>query len=144
MFDEYAQVLSRRYPDILIEGANYLPPPVYQHAASLVTASKLLLIVLIVVGKDPFVLFGVRVPGGVWAWGQANKMYACMTVFFTGSMVENQLLSTGAFEITLNDVPVWSKLQSGHLPSVQQLVQIIENQKMMNGHGAEAMSRRRS
>lgn len=30
------------------------------------------------------------------------------------------------------DVPVWSKLESGHLPSMQQLVQILENEMKMN------------
>ncbi|KAL1256266.1 hypothetical protein QQF64_011811 [Cirrhinus molitorella] len=58
---------------------------------------------------------------GIWLWAQENKMYAGMMVFFLSNMIENQCMSTGAFEITLNDVPVWSKLQSGHLPSMQQL-----------------------
>lgn len=33
---------------------------------------KLLLIGVIVVGKDPFVLFGMQAPG-VWVWSQENK-----------------------------------------------------------------------
>ncbi|KAG5285968.1 hypothetical protein AALO_G00009540 [Alosa alosa] len=70
----------------------------------------------------------------VWTWGQENKIYACMMVFFFSNMIENQLMSTGAFEISLNDVPVWSKLESGHLPSMQQLVQILENELKMNVH----------
>ncbi|KAJ8410655.1 hypothetical protein AAFF_G00186120 [Aldrovandia affinis] len=49
---------------------------------------------------------------GLWVWGQENKIYACMMVFFFSNMIENQCMSTGAFEITLNDVPVWSKLES--------------------------------
>lgn len=98
-------------------------------------------------------------------------------VFFLSNMIENQLMSTGAFEITFNgelftiycnfwagtglfclqsemlknavnefdrvsvfdwlialDVPVWSKLESGHLPSMQQLVQILDNEMKMNVH----------
>lgn len=49
-------------------------------------------------------------------------------------MIENQCMSTGAFEVTLNDVPVWSKLESGHLPSMQQLVQILDNEMKLNVH----------
>lgn len=30
------------------------------------------------------------------------QIYACMMVFFLSNMIENQLMSTGAFEITLN------------------------------------------
>lgn len=39
-----------------------------------------------------------------------------------------QLVSSGAFEISLNDVPVWSKLQTGRIPAPQELFQIIDNQ----------------
>ncbi|KAF7652971.1 hypothetical protein LDENG_00088830 [Lucifuga dentata] len=121
----------RRYPDIRIEGENYLPVPIYRHIASFLSLFKLLVIGLIIIGKDPFALFGMQAPG-VWEWAQGNKIYACMMVFFLSNMIENQLMSTGAFEITLNDVPVWSKLESGHLPSMQQLVQILDNEMKMN------------
>ncbi|KAK5600048.1 hypothetical protein CRENBAI_010411 [Crenichthys baileyi] len=121
----------RRYPDIRIEGENYLPVPIYRHIASFLSIFKLLVIGLIIIGKDPFAFFGVQAPG-IWEWGQQNKIYACMMVFFFSNMIENQLMSTGAFEITLNDVPVWSKLESGHLPSMQQLLQILDNEMKMN------------
>ncbi|CAH2247149.1 seleno T [Pelobates cultripes] len=123
----------RRYPDIRIEGENYLPQPLYRHIASFLSVFKLVLIGLIVVGKDPFAFFGMQAPS-LWQWGQENKVYACMMVFFLSNMIENQCMSTGAFEVTLNDVPVWSKLESGHLPSMQQLVQIIDNEMKLNVH----------
>ncbi|KAJ8280527.1 hypothetical protein GJAV_G00055910 [Gymnothorax javanicus] len=102
--------LLRRYPDIRIEGENYLPRPIYRHIASFLSLFKLAVIGLIILGKDPFAFFGMQTPG-LWVWGQENKIYACMMVFFLSNMIENQCLSTGAFEITLNDVPVWSKLE---------------------------------
>uniref|UniRef100_A0AAQ5ZG75 Selenoprotein T n=1 Tax=Amphiprion ocellaris TaxID=80972 RepID=A0AAQ5ZG75_AMPOC len=133
VFEEYTQALYQRYPDIRIEGENYLPIPIYRHIASFLSVFKLLVIGLIIIGRDPFALFGMQAPG-IWEWGQGNKIYACMMVFFLSNMIENQLMSTGAFEITLNDVPVWSKLESGHLPSMQQLVQILDNEMKMNVH----------
>ncbi|KAG5847757.1 hypothetical protein ANANG_G00129600 [Anguilla anguilla] len=136
------QVLNQRYPDIRIEGENYLPLPIYQHVASFLSVFKLALIGLIVLGKDPFHFLGMQTPG-LWAWGQENKIYACMMVFFFSNMLENHCMSTGAFEITLNDVPVWSKLESGHLPSMQQLVQILENEMKMNVH-MDALPNQRS
>uniref|UniRef100_A0A3Q3MPW0 Selenoprotein T n=1 Tax=Labrus bergylta TaxID=56723 RepID=A0A3Q3MPW0_9LABR len=128
VFEEYTQALYQRYPDIRIEGENYLPIPLY-HVASFLSIFKLLVIGLVIVGRDPFALFGMQAPG-IWEWGQGNKIYACMMVFFLSNMLENQLMSTGAFEITLN----WSKLESGHLPSMQQLVQILDNEMKMNVH----------
>lgn len=55
-------------------------------------------------------------------------IYAAMMTFFLCNAVETQLVSTGAFEIVLNDVTVWSKLQSGRIPRVDELLQIIEYQ----------------
>ncbi|KAK9539148.1 hypothetical protein VZT92_004275 [Zoarces viviparus] len=133
VFEEYTQALYQRYPDIRIEGENYLPVPLYRHFASFLSVFKLLVIGLIIIGRDPFALIGMQAPG-LWEWGQGNKIYACMMVFFLSNMIENQLMSTGAFEITLNDVPVWSKIESGHLPSMQQLVQILDNEMKMNVH----------
>lgn len=50
-------------------------------------------------------------------------------------MIEGQLISTGAFEVSLNDMPIWSKLESGRLPNPNELHQIIENQlKFSPGH----------
>lgn len=48
------RVISQRYPDIRIEGENYLPQPIYRHIASFLSVFKLVLIGLIIVGKDPF------------------------------------------------------------------------------------------
>ncbi len=36
-----------------------------------------------------------------------NKMYACMMLFFICNAVESQLVSTGAFEISVDNMPVW-------------------------------------
>ncbi|KAK3548904.1 hypothetical protein QTP70_021711, partial [Hemibagrus guttatus] len=100
VFEECTRVLNQRYPDIRIEGENYLPLPVYRHMASFLSMLKFAIIGLIILGKDPFALFGMQSPG-IWTWGQENKVYACMMVFFFTNMMENQCLSTGAFEITL-------------------------------------------
>lgn len=133
MFEEYSRVLTQRYPDIRLEGENFLPQPIYRHIASFLSVFKFVMIGLIILGKDPFTFFRTDTPG-IWLWAQENKIYACMMVFFLSNMIENQCMSTGAFEITLNDMPVWSKLQSGHLPSMQQLLQILENEMKLSAH----------
>ena len=68
---------------------------------------------------NPFASIGLDTPP--WAqWLLDNKIYACMMTFFLFNgqndfsknlshpppAVETQLISTGAFEITLNDMPV--------------------------------------
>uniref|UniRef100_A0A8C5L9Z0 Selenoprotein T n=1 Tax=Jaculus jaculus TaxID=51337 RepID=A0A8C5L9Z0_JACJA len=112
------RVISQRYPDICIEGENYLPRPIYRHIASFLSIFKLVLIGLIIAGKDPFGFCGMQAPS-IWQWGQENKVCACLMVFFLSNMIENQCMSTGAFEITLNDVP---------------LVQILDNEMKLHVH----------
>lgn len=62
---------------------------------------KILLILLVVSGTNIFQHLGVQTPS-VWEWTQQNKFYACLMTFFLCNAVEGQLISTGAFEITLN------------------------------------------
>lgn len=42
-----------------------------------------------------------------------------------------QLVSSGAFEISFNDIPVWSKLETGRIPSPQELFSIIDSHMRM-------------
>jgi len=57
-------------------------------------------------------------------------------LFFLSNAIEGQLISTGAFEISFNDVPVWSKLEVGRIPSPQELFQIIDGQLKFSGSGS--------
>jgi selT/selW/selH-like putative selenoprotein len=75
---------------------------------------------------NPFEDVGVGRPN-IWNWVMQNKIYAALMTFFLANMFETQLLSTGAFEIYFNDVPVWSKLQTGRIPSPPELLQIVDN-----------------
>lgn len=43
-----------------------------------------------------------------------------------------QLIASGAFEISINDIPVWSKLETGRIPSPQELFNIIDSHLSIN------------
>lgn len=139
-------ILSEKYPQIQVRGANFDPSGLYLYLSKGVFMVKVLLIVAIISQFDIFAFFNI-VPTPTW-WNMiiSNKMYACMMVFFVGNMLEQtvsalnliqlhwllsatlQLISSGAFEIFLNDVPVWSKLQTGRIPAPQELFHIIDSQ----------------
>uniref|UniRef100_A0A4W4GIN3 Selenoprotein T n=1 Tax=Electrophorus electricus TaxID=8005 RepID=A0A4W4GIN3_ELEEL len=131
VFQEYSRSISQLYPDIRIEGENYPPKPINKYISNLISYFKLLAIALIVTGQNPFQMLGVNTPR-VWSWGQENKIFSCLMAFFLSNMLETHFLSTGAFEITLNDVPIWSKLQSGYVPNIQELFHILDNHLKMN------------
>lgn len=45
----------------------------FRHIASFLSVFKLLVIGLVIIGRDPFALFGMQAPG-IWEWGQGNKV----------------------------------------------------------------------
>ena len=49
-----------------------------------------------------------------------------MGIFFFGNMFQNALLSTGAFEIYVDDKEVFSKLKSGKMIESNDLYKILE------------------
>lgn len=126
MFEQYAQILREKYPEISVLGDNYPPPDWKAWLASSLNIAKLLIIACIVANINLWEWLGQAVPSW-WAWFTENKIYGCMMVFFLCNALEGQLVSTGAFEIMFNDVPVWSKLETGRIPQPPELFQIIDN-----------------
>uniref|UniRef100_A0A1A7X1X2 Selenoprotein T n=1 Tax=Iconisemion striatum TaxID=60296 RepID=A0A1A7X1X2_9TELE len=131
VFQEYSNAISQVYPDIRIQGENHPPTPINKFVAQLISYLKLLSILLIISGQNPFSLLSLDTPS-VWTWSQNNKIFSCLMAFFICNMMETHFLSTGAFEVTFNDVPIWSKLQSGYIPNIQEMFQILDTHLKMN------------
>ena len=125
-FEQYAAVIKQHFSEVKVEGANYPPPSINSAIASVISITKFVVILCLVSGVDPFNMIGQPTPNA-FLWAKENKMYACFMLFFLGNAIENQLTSTGAFEIMLNDNKIWSKLQSGRVPRVEELLQILES-----------------
>ncbi|KAJ8921102.1 hypothetical protein NQ315_015900 [Exocentrus adspersus] len=126
MFDQYATLISQKYPHILVDGANYDPPGLNMFISRAIGALKMVVIFCILGGVNIFQYINQPAPSW-WSWCTENKVYACAMLFFLGNLIEGQLVQSGAFEITLNDVPVWSKLETGRIPQPAELFQIIDN-----------------
>lgn len=127
VFDDYAQIIHQKYPEISIQGGNYDPPGYHMFLAKALGIGKMICIACILSGINIFgYLFGQQPPSW-WVWCTENKLYSCMMIFFLCNALEGQLISTGAFEISLNDMPVWSKLETGRIPQPPELFQIIDS-----------------
>uniref|UniRef100_A0A3B5B5Y8 Selenoprotein T n=1 Tax=Stegastes partitus TaxID=144197 RepID=A0A3B5B5Y8_9TELE len=131
VFQDYSQAISQVYPDIRIQGENYPPTPLNSLDLESGQQGTCTSITAVAVATDaPCCL----------PWQQADpitvsavcQIFSCLMAFFLCNMMETQFLSTGAFEVTLNDVPVWSKLQSGYVPNIQEMFQILDNHLKMN------------
>jgi len=140
VFQQYAGILQQKYPDIYISGDNFPPGGFRLQAAQIISIIKFIVILMVLSSFNPFPFLGQDTPS--WAtWMLENKIYACMMTFFLCNAVETQLISTGAFEIHLNDMPVWSKLEAGRIPQPGELFQIIENHMNMKIGGSGGQER---
>lgn len=96
------------------------------YISKILVVAKYLLMALIGSSFDLFGFLGMAQPS-FWTWATENKLFAIMMTFFFTNMLEAQLISSGAFEISLNDIPIWSKITTGRIPAPQELFQIIES-----------------
>lgn len=124
-FEDYSNILSQNYPQLVIIGDNYNPQNFQFYLSKLITFLKFAMIACIFSAWDLWGYIGQPQPAW-FTWCQTNKLYACMMFFFVGNMLEGQLISSGAFEILLNDIPIWSKIETGRVPSPQELFQILD------------------
>jgi len=112
------QNLLARHPGLKIEGDNFPATPLRKLISSLVFYAKMALILILVTGTKFFEVTGIAIPE--WYAGvQENKLMTIVGLFFMGNMVESSMLSSGAFEITVNGNQVWSKIETGYLPSLE-------------------------
>jgi len=124
-FDEYSDILEDRYPDVFIEGGEYPAPEVNVLISKIIVLVKFVLIGCILTGMNPFSLVGAPTPN-LYSWASDNWIYACLMLYFVGHAVEGQLVSTGAFEIYIDDQLIWSKLEKGSIPDLQELIDLID------------------
>lgn len=115
----------------MIEGDNYPPDPWKMNLAQFISYAKLAVIACVIASINPFNYFNTPTPG-MLSWALENKFYAAMMIFFLANAVETQLISTGAFEISVDNMPVWSKIDSGRIPQPPELFQIIDTHLKLN------------
>lgn len=127
MFEELSGFVLKKFPSLVIEGDIYPPPAWRGTLAKIIQIVKFGLILCVILGIDPFNAVGYPIPR-LTEYASQNKISFCLIVFMCGNLAETQLLSTGAFEIFLNDMPIWSKLDSQRIPQPYELLQIISNQ----------------
>ncbi|ESN93701.1 hypothetical protein HELRODRAFT_193922 [Helobdella robusta] len=127
-FQQYAQAIHENHHDsLIIKGEEYPAPPHRLYPAKFLNISKLFFIVCIILSINPFLWFNLPTPNFYYTALQ-NKIYSCLMLFFFVGFIEGFIMSTGAFEIYFNDMPIWSKLESGRIPTLSELFGMIDSQ----------------
>jgi len=125
------QQFGHEYPDLTITGDNYNPGGGRVMMSQIIGMLKMIVIGMIMFSFNPWTYFGSDVLGStpsIVTWAYENKIYACLMTFFLCNMVETQLISSGAFEVTVNGEKVWSKLETGGAPQPATLVNLVRDQ----------------
>ncbi|CAF3321805.1 unnamed protein product [Rotaria socialis] len=125
IFKQYSELVRKHYPSIAVMGESYPPPPFRALIARVLSTIKIILLICLLFGQNPFPFLNISTPK-IYLWALQNKMYACLMIFFISNSLESYLMSTNAFEISIDDVPLWSKLETGRLPSNNEFIQMLQ------------------
>lgn len=129
MYRQLASVLEQQfghqYPDLVISGENYNPGSFRLEISQALGMVKMIIIAMVVFNFNPWVYMELGPTPSYVSWALENKIYACLMTFFLINAVETQLISSGAFEVTVNGEKVWSKIESGGAPQPVTLVNLI-------------------
>mmetsp|Transcript_20094 Transcript_20094/g.52174 ORF Transcript_20094/g.52174 Transcript_20094/m.52174 type:complete len:95 (+) Transcript_20094:423-707(+) len=83
--------------------------------------------ILLIVGGDPvFAALNMPVPDVVIN-ARESTMSSVFMVYMLGSTVSHNLLNSGAFEVAYNDHLVWSKIETGRVPTWPELIKQFED-----------------
>ena len=125
LYKQFSELVQRDYSNIAIIGENHPPPPLKALLSKMFSFIKMGLLICLLFGQNPFPYLNYPTPR-IFSWALQNKMYACLMIFFFSNTIESYLISTGAFEISVNNIPLWSKLETGRVPSTDEFIQTIK------------------
>ncbi|KAF4662837.1 hypothetical protein FOZ61_002142 [Perkinsus olseni] len=105
----------------------YPIPDSVMHISRLVGMLQLFMMAMIFFGDTMCGFMGIPTPDLVKNM-QDNKFTAFFAVYFIGSTIQGILMNTGAFEIYKGNTLIWSTLQAGRLPKLNDIVAAFERQ----------------
>ena len=119
--------LEQHYPELQgnIEGAHYPTPPVADFLVSLAAGAQISIVGLLLFAKPICQALGYTQTPPVVQQLQENQMQIFVGLFIMSSLVQN-MKNTGAFEINVNGKTLFSKLESGRMPQIGEIVTLLE------------------
>ena len=104
----------------MIDGGEYPPPPEKKLIATCLQYVQYALMLVLFAGDWIFQKLNMA-PPAIYLKAKENKMIAFIVVFFVGSNIIGAFLQTGAFEIYFDGQQIFSKLQAGRLPALNEI-----------------------
>lgn len=117
MFGDYANALHQRFPKVRITGEPYMPAPWKVQVSQICSMGFGAGILTVMAGPSILPEPYSTIIG--------NNRMAVGAAAFMMNVVGGQLLSTGAFEVSVDEIQVFSKIQEGRMPPLNELTALI-------------------
>ena len=124
--ENFIQTSYLEFDENNISGSTYPPSAKAQFVASVSNAIWLVGIAILFGGSAIFKFLGMAEPA-LYVKMKENPVTAFACLFLINSVGASQL-STGAFEIKLNDIVIYSKLSEGRLPNLNDIISALAAQ----------------
>jgi selT/selW/selH-like putative selenoprotein len=127
-FVSVAEFLEQTFPELAgkIEGANYPPPPLAELMGNMLSLVQMIFLLWMVLGGEKILrLLGYIV---LPPWHQTVQSYSLqvgLALFLVLPQVLSKWMITGAFEIYLDDKRIWSRLETGNFPTMDNLINLL-------------------
>lgn len=119
--------LNERYGNVQVIGTNYPVPAPKMMMARVVIGLLFFGILTSLMGETLCKWFGITHKPEIVTTMTQNKLASCMFIWFVGNLVTSALTSTGAFEISYNGQMIFSKIRTGRMPKVDEIMEAIDN-----------------
>jgi selT/selW/selH-like putative selenoprotein len=111
-----------RYSDLIISGSNYPPSSLRQALSKFVSLFQIGTLFLTLAGG----FFATIRNHPFYQKVQDNKLFIILGAFIGLNFVKTMLDSTGAFEVYFNGVLIHSKLLTGKMPEIHDILSKIK------------------
>ena len=125
-FSQVKQHLESNYTNINVQPSDYPLSTQRKILSYIVTFIQIGGALLAFAGKNIKPYIGSAIPDKVFDWIEENKMMFGMGCFLLGSMINNNISNTGAFEIYCNEKLVWSAVNNNKkVPNLDGIIMMI-------------------
>lgn len=127
-----------------VVGSTFPPAPWKAAAAQVVSAAQMAGLVVVVAGERLLEAAGHGPPPPRWYQENVanNRLGVGVGLLFGGNVLQNSLLSTGAFEVYYDGARVFSKLEEGRMPTAGDVLGPIMERRLAAAAEAEGRDER--
>ena len=124
-FQQAYNIIKSNFPELEVSGREFPPDPTNKSISSIIWIIQILIAIILLVGDQIFNYLNIN-PPNIYLKIREKKLLVFFILFFIGNGIHQNLLKTGAFEIQLDEKIIFSKIQTGRMPSGAEIIDEIK------------------